>query len=123
MIHDFEDAIINAVQEAFPDIEYHYSCWFHFKQALHDKMVKLGMTSEFIKGFLKLFDFLTVLDRPNIEKGVAYVMSKAKKIKGYKENKEQVEKFFDKYFFKQWIRKRMIPFWNYNSREGWDLEM
>ncbi|KAL3781413.1 hypothetical protein ACHAWO_001289 [Cyclotella atomus] len=78
-IADFEDAIINSVKAAFPDIEFHYSCWFHFKQALRDNMVALGMTSEFIKEFLKLFDFLTVLDRDLIVgKGVAYVRSKGK---------------------------------------------
>jgi len=124
MVHDFEDAIINSVKEAFPEIEFHYSCWFHFKQALRDHMVELKMTSAYIKEFLKLFDFLTVLDRNLIvEKGVAYVRAKAKKIKGYKDHREEVGKFFDSYFVKQWCRPRMIPMWNYNSREGWDEEM
>jgi hypothetical protein len=86
-------------------------------------MVALGMTSEFIKEFLKFFDFLTVLDRDLIVgKGVAYVRSKAKKLKGYKDYKEEVEKFFDNYFVRQWCRPRMIPMWNYNSRVGWDEE-
>ena len=124
VVHDFEDAIINSVKAAFPDIEFHYSCWFHFNQVLRDHMVALGMTSEFIKEFLKLFDFLTVLDRDLIVgKGVAYVRSKAKKLKGYKDYKEEVEKFFDDYFVRQWCRPRMIPMWNYNSRVGWDEEM
>ena len=73
---------------------------------------------------MKLFDFLTVLDRNLIvKKGVAYVRAKAKKIKGYKDHREEVGKFFDSYFVKQWCRPRMIPMWNYNSREGWDEEM
>jgi hypothetical protein len=58
-------------------------------------MVELVMPSEFVKEFLKLFDFLTVVDRERIVKGLAYVRSKAKKIKGYKENKEEAEKLFD----------------------------
>jgi hypothetical protein len=123
MVHDFEDAIINAVKEAFPDIEFHYSCWFHFKQALRKRMLELKMSAAFIKDFLKLFDFLTIIDRDNIEKGVAYIRMKVKKIKGYKEFKGDVEKFFDDYFVSQWCRKRMIPMWNYNGREGWDVEM
>jgi hypothetical protein len=74
MVHDFEDAIINTVKANFPDIEFYYSCWFHFKQALRKRMVELGMISEFLKEFLKLFDFLTVLDRDLIAgKGIAYV--------------------------------------------------
>ena len=47
IVHDFEDAIINSVKEAFPEIEFHYSCWFHFKQALRDHMVELKMTSAY----------------------------------------------------------------------------
>jgi hypothetical protein len=87
-------------------------------------MVELGMISEFLKEFLKLFDFLTVLHRDLIVgKGIAYVKSKPKKIKGFNDNKEEVEKFFDTYFVKQWCRPRMIPIWIYNGRVGWSDEM
>ncbi|KAL3793002.1 hypothetical protein ACHAWO_009514 [Cyclotella atomus] len=41
IVHDFENAIIDSVKAAFPDIEFHYSCWFHFKQALCKHMVEL----------------------------------------------------------------------------------
>ena len=41
-VHDFEDAIINAVRISFV-VTFHYCCWFHFKQALMGKMEDLKM--------------------------------------------------------------------------------
>jgi hypothetical protein len=48
MVHDFEDAIINAVKISF-EVTYHYCCWFHFKQALRRKMEELKMEERYIK--------------------------------------------------------------------------
>jgi hypothetical protein len=81
------------------------------------------MSSEFLKEFLKLFDFLTVLDRDLIICKGLPMLRVRQKMKGYKDNKEEVEKFFKAYFVKQWCRPRMIPMWNYHGRVEWSDEM
>lgn len=122
VIHDFEDAIINAVEISF-NAKYHSCCWFHFKQALRRYMQELKMDTDFMHRFLELFDFLTVVDRSLIVEGVEWIRLKAKKLKDFKENKSLVTQFIDDYFLKQWNRPRMIEKWNYNGREDWKTEM
>ena len=122
MVHDFEDAIINAVKVSFV-VTYHYCCWFHFKQALQRKMEELKMEEKFIKGFLRLFDFLTIVDRSLILFGVEYIRMKSAYLEGFEEHTVLIDKFIDEYFIKQWCTKRLIPMWNYNGREGWEKKM
>jgi hypothetical protein len=92
---------------------------------LRRRMQELKMEAGFITLFLSLFDFLTVVDRSMIEDGVEYIRRKARTLAGYKKNdhKTKVKSFIDDYFLKQWVRPRMIPYWNYNGKEGWQTEM
>ena len=123
MMHDFEDAIINAVQRKWPDISVYVLCWFHFKKALRSKMEELKFKTKFLHAFLPLFDFLTVVDRELIPEGLEYIREKAKKVKGYKGHKNLVDYFIDAYFKRTWVTKRLIPRWNYNVGVGWEEEM
>lgn len=126
VVHDFEDAIINAIKKAFKSIKFHFCCWFHFKKALRehadiifgceDKMRK------FKSDFLALFDFLTVVERDLIPLGVDWIKKQAKKLQGYRGQKARVEEFFG-YFERQWLTDRLIPLWNYNGAEGWQEVM
>ena len=42
VVVDFEKALVRAVQYQFPESRI-TGCWFHFRQALHRKIVKLGI--------------------------------------------------------------------------------
>jgi hypothetical protein len=57
---------------------------------------------------LPLFDFLTVIDKKDIRKGVEYMRHKVYEIKGLKRNdKKQFDEFLDKYFIQTWLKKKI----------------
>ena len=53
--------------------------FFHWKQALHGKMVDMKFEHNVIKETLPVFDFLTVVEKGHIQKGVEYIRECANK--------------------------------------------
>lgn len=108
------------------DPENHNCCFFHSKHAWHDNMVRKKFDDDFIKVFLPLFDFLTIVDRHLIKVGLDFIKVQARKLKGYRAHKSLVEEFIEDYFKPQWLRKKLVPLWNYNTGagdDGWETKM
>jgi len=89
-------------------------------------MIEKGFHKDVVKVILLLFDFLTVIEKKNIQKGVEYLRQMMHKTKGIKRSeKKHFDKFLDKYCIKTWLKKRLINMFNYNSddNEDWKREM
>ncbi len=54
-VHDFEAALIKTIGRWFR-CKHHIGYFFHWKQALHGKMVDMKFNSEVIKETLPMFD-------------------------------------------------------------------
>ena len=124
-MHDFEWALVNSIDRWF-NCEYHLGCFFHWKQAIRHNMIERGFDKDMVKVILPMFDFLTVIDKKNIQKGVEYLRQKVLKTKGIKRcDKRLFEEFLDTYFIKTWLKKRLIDMFNYNTGESdsWRREM
>ena len=106
-MHDFEWAIIKAVEKAFrPKI--HKGCNFHWLQAIRAKMVKkYNLEVKFVDENIHHFKFMTIIeqDRDVMLKAMEYVREKclAWKGPGKRERKVKINAFFDEYFVKQWL--------------------
>ena len=72
IMHDFGWALINSVVTWFK-CEHHMGCCFRWKQALCKDMVNKGLTSKVVALILPEFDFLIVIDRADMDKGVEYI--------------------------------------------------
>ena len=117
-MHDFEWALVNSIDRWF-NCEYHLGCFFHWKQAIRHNMIERGFDKDMVKVILPMFDFLTVIDKKNIQKGVEYLRQKVLKTKGIKRcDKRLFEEFLDTYFIKTWLKKRLIDMLNYNTGES-----
>ena len=122
-MHDFEWALINSVGRWFR-CDHHLGCFFHWKQALRKNMVDRGFKNDVILIILPLFDFLTVIDREDMEKGVEYIRSRVHNTKDIKRcDKKLFDGYLDNYFKKTWLRKKLIDMFNYNDGEDWKREM
>ncbi len=89
-------------------------------------MIEKGFHKDVVKMFLPLFDFLTVIDKMAIQKGVEQLRHIMYKVKGMKWNeKKHFDDFLDKYFIQTWFRKRLTDMFNYNSdnNEDWKQDM
>jgi len=64
---DFEIGLFNAVKKIFPDAT-PALCIFHFKQAIHRKLKKLGIATNDQGKLLRLLDILTVIDPLTIKR-------------------------------------------------------
>ena len=89
-------------------------------------MTDRGFHKDVVKMILPLFDFLTVIEKKDIRKGVEYLKHMVYKIKGIKRSeKKHFDEFLDKYFIMTWLKERLIDMDNYNSdnNEDWKQEM
>ena len=77
-MHDFEAALIKLIGRWFR-CKHHIGCFFHWKQALCGKMVDMKFEDDVIKETLPMFDFLTVVEKGHIQKGVEYIRECANK--------------------------------------------
>ncbi len=101
-MHDFDSALIRSVERWFR-CDHHLGCFFHWKQALCKNMVDRGFKNDVILFILPLFDFLTVIDREDMEKGVEYITSRVHNIKDIKRcDKKLFDDYLDNYFKKAW---------------------
>ena len=71
-----------------------------------------------------MFDFLTVINRNDIEKGVEYIRENVKAKKDLKKSdKKLFDDFLDQYFIKTWLKKKLIDMFNYNDGDNWRRDM
>ncbi len=125
VMHDFEWAMINSIEKWFR-CNYHLGCFFHWKQAIRHNMIERGFSKETIAYLLPKFDFLTVVDKDDIEKGVEYIRESVRESKELKRAEKKVfDEFLDQYFIKTWMKKKLIDMFNYNDGDGdnWKRDM
>ena len=81
-------------------------------------MIEKGFKKEMVAILLPMFDFLRVINRNGIERGVEYIREKVNGGKDLKKSEKiLLDKFLDQYFIKTWL-KRFIDIFNYNDGEG-----
>jgi hypothetical protein len=120
VMHDFEWALVNSIEKWFR-CEYHLGCFFHWKQAIRHNMVEKGFDRDVIRTVLPLFDFLTVIKKEDMRKGVEYIRDVVQKTKGLKRNeKKEFDEFLNTYFIPTWLKPKLIDMFNYNSDEKGD---
>ena len=74
-----------------------------------------------IKVVLPLFDFLTVIKKEDMRKGVEYIRDMVYRSKGLKRcDKRQFDEFLNNYFIPTWLRRKMIDMFNYNADDNGD---
>ena len=122
-MHDFEVALIKLVDRWFK-CKHHIGCFFHWKQALRGKMVDMKFDSNVIKEILPMFDFLTVVEKGHIHKGVEYIRDCASKC-GLLKKSDRIllDQYIDEYFIPFWLQQRMKDMYNYNDSEDWKKDM
>ena len=125
VMHDFEYALVNSIDRWFK-CDYHLGCFFHWKQAIRHNLIEWGFKKESVKLLLPMFDFLTVVDKTQIENGVEYIRDAVHKKKELKKCERKLfDDFLDKYFMKTWLKRKMIDMFNYNTgkEELWKRDM
>ncbi len=89
-------------------------------------MIERGFKKETVAVILPEFDFLTVICKDDIARGVEYIREKVCAGKELKRaEKKLFNEFLDQYFIKTWMKKKLIDMFNYNDGEGdsWRREM
>ena len=89
-------------------------------------MIECGFSKETVAFLLPRFDFLTVVDKDDIEKGVEYIRESVRDSKELKRAEKKVfDEFLDQYFIKTWMKKKLIDMFNYNDGDGdnWKRDM
>ena len=120
VMQDFEWALVNSIERWFK-CEYHLGCFFHWKQAIRHNIVEKGFHKDMIKVVLPLFDFLTVIKKEDMRKGVEYIRDMVYRSKGLKRcDKRQFDEFLNNYFILTWLRRKMIDMFNYNADDNGD---
>ncbi len=91
---------------------------------LRKNMVDKGFMTDVIVLILRLFDFLTIIKKDDMEKVVEYIRLKVLDDKRVKRcHKKLFEEYFDDYFKKTWLSNVMVDMLNYNNDENWRKEM
>ena len=80
--------------------------------------------SNIIKETLPMFDFLTVVEKRNIRKGVEYIRECAKKC-GLLKKADRIlfDRYLDEYFIPFWLQQRMQDMYDYNDRADWKKDI
>ena len=127
---DYEDGLINAGTAQFIQAPTPYldrrgetkidGCLFHWKQAIRRWMIKNRIKRDHVKFAMRkgVLDLLCVIPHKDLEsKGIPFVKSLLKAKFG---DSMQVNKWakFWKYFFRQWMTKRLLPVWNLFDKDG-----
>ncbi len=106
-MHNFEAALIKSIGRWFR-CKHHIGCFFHWKQALHGKTVDMKFEDNVIKETLPMFDFLTVVEKGHIQKGVEYIRESANKCGLLKKaDRILVDRYIDEYFILFWLKQGM----------------
>ena len=99
-IVDFERAIINSLQSAYPDTDIS-CCWFHFVQALWRKIQKLGLSAAYeddpsVNSWFKQFMALPLISKGIIRDALDF-------LKGTIPSTDSQYQRFIRYFEKEWM--------------------
>ncbi|OQR83926.1 hypothetical protein ACHHYP_14118 [Achlya hypogyna] len=117
---DFEQALIGAIKDQFPDARI-VGCLFHFKQAIRRKLVTLRIPEDQVQRAMEpnVLDVLTVIPRLQIiKRGIPYV-------KSLLSTDGHVAKWasFWKYFYKTWLKTYDISTWNVYDAVERDIDL
>ena len=84
----------------------------------------MKFNSEVIKETLSMFDFITVVEKGHIRKGIEYIRENAiKGVKLKKDDRIMFDRYLDEYFIPFWLQQRMKDMYNYNDNEDWKKDM
>ncbi|KRX36271.1 hypothetical protein T05_11328 [Trichinella murrelli] len=121
IIHDFETALIPAIQGYFPNTQVQ-GCYFHFCQAVHRKVGELGLktryrTEEQTKRKIRILLATAFLPVPQVDTGVSLLEAGTT---------GTLAALFQ-YFRQEWMTDERLPLWNVhnvnirtnNHLEGW----
>ena len=79
--------------------------------------------NDVIKEILLMFDFLTVVEKGDIRKGVEFIRENVNMgVKLTKDDRIMFERYLDDYFIPFWLQQRMKVY-NYNDTEDWKTDM
>lgn len=107
-IVDFEFALIKSIKMQLKKTKV-IGCFFHFKQALLKRMKKIGMNEENINKISNDLNFLTILKKKELQKGLSYLEAI------YNSTEPKFKKFLN-YFKKVWLKKFPFELWNINFK-------
>lgn len=102
---DFELASRNAIKYHFPNVE-RKGCWFHFRQAVNRRVIKIGLKKRYgqdnYRKFINLLGALALLPVEKVEEAF-------KLIKSFMPKDSKCTELYE-YFERQWIKS--INFFN-----------
>ncbi|CAF0884612.1 unnamed protein product [Brachionus calyciflorus] len=105
---DFERASTNAVMHHFPNAVIK-GCWFHFRQAIFKRVVKIGLKQFYAKTeyneFINMFGALALVPIDRIQEGLDI-------IKQVKPNDAKCDQLLS-YFENQWLKNIQPKIWNH----------
>lgn len=100
---DFEKASRNAIEFHFPNV-LTKGCWFHYRQAIFRKAVKIGIKKFYhldqYRDFLNLFGALALIPESKVLEGLEF-------IKTFMPNEPKCAEMC-RYFEKQWIKSKLF---------------
>lgn len=98
---DFETASRNAIKYHFPNITLK-GCWFHYRQAIFRKAVKIGIKKSYhldeYRDFLNLFGALALIPASKVIEGFDIIIN-------LMPNDPKCDELC-KYFEKEWIKSK-----------------
>jgi hypothetical protein len=102
IVCDFELGLINAIKQEFPTSTL-TGCYFHWKQALHRKLVKRGFRAEERAVVISSIEFLVAIEPEMVLSGLAYAKRSLPDTPKYQ--------LFLEYFANTWIKKYDPVIW------------
>ncbi|CAF3418260.1 unnamed protein product [Rotaria socialis] len=125
---DFERAVMNSFQEAFPNIDLK-CCWYHLVQSLWRKIQKLGLTIPYetdplVNSWLRQFMALPLISKGLINDALQLLKDTIPS------NDNKYQKFIQ-YFEKEYMKRTSIDLWHHgcndmktnNSLEGYNFRL
>ena len=98
---DFEKASTNALKYHFPNIEVK-GCWFHFRQAIHRRAVKIGLKKDMEKDeytkFMNSLGAMALIPIEQINEAFEFITS-------FMPNDPKCTELYE-YFRDQWMKSK-----------------
>ncbi|CAF1109505.1 unnamed protein product [Brachionus calyciflorus] len=108
VMSDFETASRNALKFHFPNVETK-GCWFHFRQAINRKEIKLGLKKNYsrhdFRKYINMFSTLALIPYERVEEGF-------QAIKNFMQDDQGCRELYQ-YFERQWIKNVDPKIWNH----------
>jgi len=109
-VADFEYPLLVAIQTLLRTTRI-IGCFFHFKQSLVRKLVKLHVDRQQASQFAASFDFLTVINRDRIERALEHIRMNSNL-------DPTITDTFIQYFKRTWMRKYPPQLWNIHGLDN-----